>query len=76
VSVDLGDLVVAHDDRICLIVGAEAAGVCQALLDASDVTVHIEMRGRNSSMNVGSACAIAVFEIARRLQGLVQRPPG
>jgi tRNA G18 (ribose-2'-O)-methylase SpoU len=67
VSVDLRDLVVSRGDRICLILGAEAAGVCQALLDASDVTVHIPMRGRNSSMNVASACAIAAFEIARRL---------
>jgi tRNA G18 (ribose-2'-O)-methylase SpoU len=43
------------------------SGVCQALLDVSDVTVHIPMRGHNSSMNVANACAIAVYEIARRL---------
>ena len=66
-SVALDTLAVAPGDRICLVVGAENTGVCQALLDVSDVTVHIPMRGHNSSMNVANACAIAVYEIARRL---------
>ena len=66
-SIALHELVVAPADRICLIVGAENAGVCQALLDASDVTVHIPMRGHNSSMNVANACAIAAYDIGRRL---------
>ena len=66
-SVDLRDLAIAAGDRVCLIVGAENAGVSQALLDASDATVHIAMRGHNSSMNVANACAIATYEIARRL---------
>jgi len=68
-SVDLRDLGVATDDRICQVVGAENTGVCQALLDLSDATVHIPMRGHNSSMNVANACAIATYEIARRLAG-------
>jgi len=66
-SIALEDLAVAPGDRLCLIVGAENAGVSQPLLDASDVTVHIAMRGRNSSMNVANACAIATWEIARQL---------
>ena len=66
-SVPLRDLVVASGERICLVVGAENTGVCQALLDASDATVHIPMRGHNSSMNVANACAIATYEIAQRL---------
>ena len=66
-SIALDDLAVAPGDRLCLVVGAENAGVCQALLDASDVTVHIPMRGHNSSMNVANACAIATWDIARRL---------
>jgi tRNA G18 (ribose-2'-O)-methylase SpoU len=66
-SIALDTLAVAPGDRICLVVGAENTGVCQALLDVSDVTVHIPMRGHNSSMNVANACAIAVYEIARRL---------
>ncbi len=68
-SVALDRLPVAPGDRVCLVLGAEDAGVCQALLDASDATVHIPMRGHNSSMNVATACAIATYEIARRLAG-------
>ena len=66
-SVALQDLAVAPGDRICLVIGAENTGVCQALLDVSDATVHIVMRGHNSSMNMANACAIATWEIARRL---------
>jgi tRNA G18 (ribose-2'-O)-methylase SpoU len=51
--------------RICLIVGAESVGVSPALLAASDLTVHIPMLGVNSSMNVATAAAIALFEIIR-----------
>lgn len=68
-SIDVATLALAPGDRVCLVVGAESTGVCQALLDAADVTVHIPMRGRNSSMNVANACAIATYEIARRLAG-------
>jgi tRNA G18 (ribose-2'-O)-methylase SpoU len=66
-SVPLDALAIAPGDRICLVVGAESAGVSQALLDAADATVHIPMRGHNSSMNVATACAIAAYDIARRL---------
>ena len=66
-SIPLHALSLAPGERVCLVVGAENAGVCQALLDASDLTVHIPMRGHNSSMNVANACAIATYEIARQL---------
>jgi len=65
-SIDVRRLAVAEGERICLILGSENRGVCQELLDASDVTVHIPMLGRNSSMNVATACAIATYEIVRR----------
>ena len=68
-SIPLHTLAVTPGDWICLVVGAENTGVCQALLDVSDATVHIPMRGHNSSMNVANACAIATYEIARRLAG-------
>ena len=66
-SIALQHWTIAPGERICLVVGAENTGVCQALLDASDLTVHIPMRGHNSSMNVANACAIATYEIARQL---------
>jgi len=66
-SIVLDALALAPGDRVCLVLGAERHGVCQALLDVADATVHIPMRGHNSSMNVASACAIAAYEIGRRL---------
>ena len=67
-SIDIRELAIAATDKICLIVGAENEGICQPLLDASDITVHIPILGHNSSMNVANACAIATFEITRSLQ--------
>ncbi|MBI3562597.1 MAG: TrmH family RNA methyltransferase [Gammaproteobacteria bacterium] len=55
--------------KLCLILGAERAGVSQALLDASDHTVHIPMLGQNSSLNVAMACAIAVYELTQKYFG-------
>jgi len=68
-SVDIARFEVAPGDRLCLVLGAEDAGVPQALLDAADGTVHIPMLGHNSSMNVAAACAIAAYELGRRLDG-------
>jgi len=64
-SIDIRQLAVGASDRICLVLGSENAGVSQALLNHSEQTVHIPMRGRHSSMNVATACAIATFEITR-----------
>lgn len=50
---------------ICLIVGAENAGVPDTLLKVSDAVVHIPMHGQNSSMNVATATAIALFELTK-----------
>lgn len=66
-STDLRDFKVAQDQPICLILGSENSGVPQALLDGSDISVHIPMLGTNSSMNVANACAIATYEIIGRL---------
>jgi tRNA G18 (ribose-2'-O)-methylase SpoU len=68
-SVPLHEFAVAPGERVCLVLGTESAGVSQPLLDAADATVHIPMRGHNSSMNVANACAIATYEIARRMGG-------
>lgn len=64
-SIDIRKLAIHPSDRVCLVLGSEHAGVSQALLDLSEQTVHIPMRGRHSSMNVATACAIATFEITR-----------
>lgn len=66
-SIDIKDLPIKKNEKICLILGAENEGVCQELLDLSDKTVHISMLGHCSSMNVATACSIATYEITRRL---------
>lgn len=64
-SIDIRELSLSGDEKICLILGSENTGVMRELLDASDITIHIPMLGQNSSMNVASACSIAAFEIIR-----------
>lgn len=64
-SVDIRALSLPNTQKICIVLGSEKSGVNQALLDASDITTHIQMSGQNSSMNVATACAIAVFEITK-----------
>lgn len=66
-SRDIRDVGVLPGEKICLVVGAENGGVSQGLLDVSDCAVHIRMLGQNSSMNVATACAIAAYELTRRL---------
>lgn len=53
--------------NICLILGSENTGVNEALLALSDITTHIPMFGKNSSMNIVSAASIACFEISNNL---------
>ena len=64
-SVNLGSFSADENDKICLIVGSENKGVSQELLNKSDLTIHIPMLGKNSSMNVANATAIATFEITK-----------
>jgi tRNA G18 (ribose-2'-O)-methylase SpoU len=65
-SIDIRRFDAGRFTKLALVVGAENRGVSQALLDASDYTLHIPMFGQNSSMNLATACAIGVFELTRR----------
>lgn len=65
-SIDISELSLSGNEKVCLILGSESSGVCQELLDVSDITVHIPMMGQNSSMNVASACSIITYEIIRK----------
>jgi len=50
-----------------LVLGSEDRGVSKSLLDISDEILSIPMRGRTTSLNVGSAGAIAMWEAVRRV---------
>lgn len=67
-SILLEELELTQEDKVCLIVGAENKGVDADLLAVSDTVVHIPMLGKNSSMNVANACAIATYEITKQLK--------
>lgn len=68
-SIHIKNLKIKGGEKICLILGSEDKGIAEELLNTADETVHIPMLGINSSMNVASACAIALYEITRRFDG-------
>jgi 23S rRNA (guanosine2251-2'-O)-methyltransferase len=59
---DLGDLAA---EGICLVLGAEGAGLSRLVRERCDMIVSIPMAGRLSSLNVSAAAALATYEVAR-----------
>ena len=59
---DIGELAA---EGICLVLGAEGAGLSRLVRERCDVVVSIPMRGRIGSLNVSAAAALAAYEIAR-----------
>ena len=53
---------------IALIIGDENFGVSDLILKQCEHTLHINMFGQNSSMNVVQATNIALYEITKQLQ--------
>lgn len=52
---------------MALVIGDENFGVSEGILNISDLVVHIDMFGLNSSMNVVQATNIALYEITKQL---------
>ncbi len=59
---ELGDLAA---EGICLVVGAEGAGLSRLVRERCDLIVSIPMKGRLSSLNVSVAASLATYEVAR-----------
>jgi 23S rRNA (guanosine2251-2'-O)-methyltransferase len=59
---ELGDLA---RDAICIVMGAEGAGLSRLVRERCDLVVSIPMLGRLSSLNVSAAAALAMYEVAR-----------
>jgi tRNA (guanosine-2'-O-)-methyltransferase len=55
---------------VCLAVGHEDHGLSPAVLAACDAVAFLPQLGRVGSLNVATACAIAVYELRRQAWGL------
>ena len=56
----------SNTQPIALVIGDENFGVSEAILHMADNSIHIEMFGQNSSMNVVQATSIALYEITKQ----------
>ena len=63
-AVPLPDADLAGD--LCLVVGHEDRGLATATLAACDQVAFVPQLGRIGSLNVATACAIAIYETRRR----------
>jgi 23S rRNA (guanosine2251-2'-O)-methyltransferase len=54
---------------VCLVLGAEGAGLSRLVRQRCDIVVAIPMLGRLSSLNVSAAGALACYEVARQRLG-------
>lgn len=62
------DFQLVPEQAYILVVGAESQGIQPAVLAVLDHCVHIPMYGRNTSLNVATALAIALSEWGRRFE--------
>lgn len=64
-SIPVQTLEIPKEKAIALVIGGERHGISETVLQCLDGTVHIEMFGTNSSMNVTQATAIALYELSK-----------
>ena len=66
-SKPLQSYTINSDKPIAIILGDENFGVSEAILEQANDVLHIEMFGKNSSMNVVQATNIALYELTKQL---------
>ncbi|MGG7035045.1 MAG: TrmH family RNA methyltransferase [Flavobacterium sp.] len=71
-SVNIRDFKINPEKPLALILGNEIEGISSDLLEISNQIVHIEMFGKNSSMNVVQAASITLYEIVNQLKAIIK----
>ena len=66
-SILIKNIPISENQKIALIIGNEQQGVSQKVLEQCDVSTHIAMFGKNSSMNVVQATSIALYTLINKL---------
>ncbi|EJL65769.1 TrmH family RNA methyltransferase [Flavobacterium sp. CF136] len=62
-SKPLKEIIIPENKKIAVLIGSEINGVSDELLKISNQIVHINMFGKNSSMNVSQATSVILYEL-------------
>ncbi|EZH73898.1 hypothetical protein ATO12_13500 [Aquimarina atlantica] len=66
-SIAVADYKPSLQEKIALVIGEENFGVSNEVLTIAKHSVHINMYGNNSSMNVATATGVALYEITKQI---------
>jgi tRNA G18 (ribose-2'-O)-methylase SpoU len=67
-SIPVENIEIEKNKKIALLIGNEIEGISDCFLKKSHQITHIEMFGKNSSMNVVQATGIALYELTRKMR--------
>ena len=65
-STTIGKLPELKNEKMALVIGNEQQGISEEVLSTSDFCTHIDMYGKNSSMNVVQAASIALYALINK----------
>jgi len=66
ISVSLPSVNYSDQVRIALFIGSERFGLSKETLQKLDKSIHIDLFGKNSSINVVNALAIALYQLTKK----------
>ena len=67
-SIPVEDLSIEKGEKIALIIGNEKHGISEEALALIPTSIHINMFGKNSSMNVVQATSIGLYSLINKLK--------